>query len=107
MKGWYRKRGNKGVKIEIEPGGLTSSVFLEKCGIVELVLPDWTKYINCRDNKLTELIIPDSVQYINCMDNNLTELIVPDDCKVHCDPNVMIITKTMYNRSKRLKNILK
>jgi hypothetical protein len=83
------------------------TIALNNSDLIELVIPDWAKYINCMGNNLTELIIPDSVQYLSCMNNNLTELIVPDNCAVYCDYNVKLINKTMYNRINRLKQILK
>jgi hypothetical protein len=75
--------------------------------LTKLDLPDSVKIINCHNNNLTKLIIPDSVEYIDCRYNQLTELVVPDNCKVKCDNKCVVITRTMYNRSKRLKQILK
>jgi hypothetical protein len=75
--------------------------------LTNLAIPDGIEYIRCSNNKLTKLDLPDSVQYVKCINNNLTELIVPDNCEVYCDPHVKVITRTMYNRSKRLKDILK
>jgi hypothetical protein len=75
--------------------------------LTKLDLPDGIKRVYCYNNQLTKLDIPDSVSCINCRYNQLTELIVPDNCIVECDPGVKIITRTMFNRSKRLKQILK
>jgi hypothetical protein len=121
MNGWYIK--NNGVKHElimdcnillnesdinelVLPSG-ARNVYCWRNNLTELIIPDGLEQIDCSSNQLTELIVPDSVMWIHCYDNNLTELIVPDNCKVNCDPNVMIITKTMINRSNRLKNLLK
>ncbi len=75
--------------------------------LTKLILTDSVEYIECYNNQLTELDLPDSVERIHCRDNYLTELIVPDDCIVDCDDTVKVITRTMFNRSKRLKAILK
>jgi hypothetical protein len=85
----------------------TNTIFnLQQLNIIELVIPSQVKNVWCNHNQLTELDIPDSVEYVDCRNNNLTELIVPDNCEVYCDPHVKVITRTMYNRSNRLKNIL-
>ncbi len=88
---------------------LEQSEIIELSGrdIIELVLPDGVGVIWCWNNKLTELVIPNGVKQINCSGNQLTELIIPDNCRVYCDPSVKLITRTMFNRSKRLKNLLK
>ncbi len=75
--------------------------------LTELVIPNGVIEVYCSDNLLTELIVPDQVKRLDCMNNQLTELIVPDDCYVVCDNTVKLITRTMYNRSNRLKAILK
>ncbi len=106
MDGWYRT--SSWIKQKILTNQLfPNEVFLPHKDIIELIIPHWAKDVNCYSNKITELIIPDSVKYIDCRSNEITELIVSDDCKVLCDDSVKIITRTMYNRSNRLKNILK
>jgi hypothetical protein len=101
MKGWYKT--SDGTLHEFEaPYGIN----LNNKGIIELVIPDGVKEVSCYDNYLTELVIPDQVELIYCWNNKLTELIVPDDCKVLCDKDVQVITRTEL-RSKRLKAILK
>jgi hypothetical protein len=121
MNGWYIT--STGGKVILEP---PYSIAVARMDLIELVIPDGAidvecfgnnltkliipdsvKYIRCWDNNLTELIIPDQVKYINCRNNKLTELVVPDGCRVNCDESVNQINKTMYNRSNRLKNILK
>jgi hypothetical protein len=102
MKGWYIT--SDGSKHELIQSG---AIYLNNMDLIELVIPNRVVQIRCNGNKLTELIIPDKVEWINCMNNNITELIVPDDCIVHCDDTCKVITRTMYNRSKRLKAILK
>ncbi len=84
-------------------------VFLdcEHNNLTELIIPSSVEWIDCNHNNLTKLDLPDSVQFINCRNNRLTELIIPDDCNVLCDPDVRVITRTMFNRSNRLKNLLK
>jgi hypothetical protein len=120
-----------GTKHILEPN---NSIYLCNMGIIELVLPDGIKIINCRDNKLTELIIPegtervwcwgneltkldlpDSVIKADCYFNKLTELIVPDillnnyseEALLGYDNDCIPISRTMFNRSKHLKSILK
>ncbi len=121
MKGWYKT--SDGTLYELET---TNDISLCYMDLIELVIPDGVRVVWCWNNKLTELIIPDSVvavlcdknlltklivpdqvEYINCRNNQLTKLIVSDNCAVDCDPGVNRINKLMYNRSKRLKNILK
>jgi hypothetical protein len=82
-------------------------VYCDNNYLTELIIPNGVKQVYCYNNKLTKLDLPDSIEYIECWYNKLTELIVPDNCRVDCDPNVMIITQTMYNRSIKLKAILK
>jgi hypothetical protein len=101
MKGWYKT--SKGIKYEL----YLDFINVSGMDITELVIPYGVKQIWCISNKLTELIIPDSIISIRCRHNNITELIVPDHCEVECDESVNIITRTMYNRSNRLKAILK
>jgi hypothetical protein len=101
MKSWYV---NDYGKKELEPSDLINLSYMD---LTELVLPDGVKEVWCRNNQLNELIIPDQVEYISCKGNNLTELIVPDHCIVDCDNTVKVITRTMHNRSNRLKAILK
>jgi hypothetical protein len=95
---------SKGDKVILE---LSDHISVTSKDLIELFIPDGIIEINCGDNQLTRLILPDSVEYIYCWNNNLTELIIPDNCKVNCDHNVKLITRTMFNRSKRLKQILK
>ncbi len=130
MKGWYKT--SYGEKYEFIS---SVRIYLTIMDITELVIPDGvidiycfgnklTKlyfpdsviYIDCEGNYLTELIVPDRVKYIDCRNNRLTELIVPDHCQVKCDESCKVITRTMYcgaiprsgyNRSNRLKAILK
>jgi hypothetical protein len=95
---------SNGSKFEFE----TYSIIYETSSdIVELFIPDGIIEIYCGDNQLTELIVPDSVKELYCVKNKLTELIVPDDCEVYCDDTCKVITRTMYNRSIKLKAILK
>jgi hypothetical protein len=102
MNGWYKT--SDGVLHELEA---TETIILPGMDITELIISKSVKYIYCFDNKLTELIVPESVKNLFCADNQLTELIVPDDCIVSCDLDCKVITRTMFNRSKRLKVILK
>ncbi len=121
MKGWYIARD--GSKHELESDYIIN---LSSMDIVKLVIPNGAKKVYCYNNKLTELVIPNgvievycwlnkltelylpcSVEYIDCKNNQLTELIVSDNCEVSCDDHVNVINRTMYNRSKRLKNLLK
>jgi hypothetical protein len=95
---------SNGEKIIITPDTI---IILCDRSITQLFIPDGTKYVNCNNNQLTELIVPDQVEYINCKRNKLTELIVPDNCIFECDKSCRIIRRTMYNRSKRIKSILK
>jgi hypothetical protein len=121
MKGWYIDI--YGVKRELEQTNrinlgsrqiteliIPNDVKVVCCNgnhLTKLIIPNGVKEVYCNGNNLTELAIPDSVKWVYCWDNNLTELIYPDNCYVKCDPNVKLITRTMYNRSKRLKAILK
>jgi hypothetical protein len=102
MNGWYIK--SNGVKVILES---TDDIDLHYMCLIELVIPDGVTHIWCYGNQLTKLDLPDSVQFISCWNNFLTELIVPDNCRFDCDYTVNVITKTMYNRSKRIKAILK
>jgi hypothetical protein len=102
MNGFYVD--SYGVKCEFGPN---FNFYLSGKNLVEFIIPDGSRVIHCNNNNLTKLDLPDSVEYISCKGNNLTELIVPDNCGVDCDPDVRIITRTMYNRSNRLKNLLK
>jgi hypothetical protein len=104
MKGWYKTSDEYGFKHCFERN---YNIGLNGRRITELVIPDGVKQIWCISNNLTELIIPSSVELIDCRYNKLTELIVPDNCMVFCDDTVKVITRTMYNRSNRLKAILK
>ncbi len=101
MNGWYKT--SDGTKHIIESRKIIN---LSQKDIVELVIPNNTEWISCRLNNLTELIIPDSVEWIDCENNKLTELGVPNECQIYCDKSVKLTSKLMYNRSKRLKNIL-
>ncbi len=102
MKGWYKT--SDGTLHELY---LTYIIDLHNMDVVELVIPDGVEEVHCDENKLTELIIPYSVERICCWGNNITELIVPDNCIVQRDPGCVVITRTMYNRSIKLKNLLK
>ncbi len=102
MNGWYKT--SDGIKHKVDA---TEYIVLNNMGIIELVLPDGIKKVYCWNNNLTELDLPDSVEWINCRANKITELICPDNCGVNCDNMCKVITRTMYNRSNRLKNILK
>jgi hypothetical protein len=121
MNGWYIGLGGRRYDIEsyhiisltnkniIElfiPNGVID-VYCGRNNLTKLVIPYGVREVYCSDNLLTELIVPESVKKLYCSDNQLTELIVPDDCYVVCDNTVKLINKTMYNRSKRLKTILK
>jgi hypothetical protein len=120
MNGWYIK--SNGILRELEPYDI-----INVCGmnIVELVIPNGVRAVYCFNNQLTELIIPssvetiwcwnnqltkldlpDSVIEIRCSDNPLIELVIPDKCSGFVDKDCICIRRTMYNRSKRLKNIL-
>ncbi len=101
-RGWYIKSTGEKVILKTD-----HRIDLINMDIVELFITNGVTHVECRDNNLTKLDLPDSVQFINCRNNRLTELIIPDDCKVLCDPDVRVITRTMFNRSNRLKNLLK
>jgi hypothetical protein len=99
--GWY-------INYDGEKHIIKSSVlYLESRYITELFIPNGVKEVWCNCNYLTKLDLPDTVEWIDCRFNGLTELICPDNCIVDCDPNVKLITRTMYNRSIKLKAILK
>jgi hypothetical protein len=120
MNGWYITDGNlyeletanrielcnKDITELVIPDGV-KDIWCWENKLTKLILPNTIEYINCYDNNLTELIIPDSVVFVHCINNNLTELIVPDNCIVECDNTCLVITRTMYNRSVKLKSILK
>jgi hypothetical protein len=100
--GWYKTAD--GIKDKLDPGGW---VYVAHMNIVELNIPAEAEFIYCHNNFLTKLDLHGSVKLVNCKNNLITELIVPDDCDVYCDQHVNVITRTMYNRFNRLKNILK
>ncbi len=83
MNGWYIT--SDGTKHIIYP---TNTVSLIDMCIIELVLPNQVKSVNCSYNNLTKLTIPDSVEEIRCKDNFLTELIIPNKVKsINCSNN--------------------
>jgi hypothetical protein len=102
MKGWYIT--SDGLKCEFI--STTGIITVSSMNITELVIPDGVKEVFCYDNQLIKLDIPDSVTYISCKRNSLTELIIPDHCGVYRDESCKVITRTMFNRSNRLKSIL-
>jgi hypothetical protein len=61
MNGYYKT--SSGQYFEIFGNNLPIILISKK--IIELVLPDNTKYIYCQDNILTELIIPKKYKYDN------------------------------------------
>ena len=74
---YYKQIDGKKVEFVID---YQKYLYLSYMNIVELILPDGCRVVNCENNQLKELIIPNSCKSISCHNNQLKELIVTDVC---------------------------
>ncbi len=103
MNGWYIK--SDGVKHELTPKDLR---YFNEVDLVELFLPDYIKEINFYDQTLKNMIFDSGVRMhlkLFCGEK-FTQIICPDNCKIFNDGTGKIMTRTMYNRSIKLKKLL-
>ena len=76
MKAYYKKSNGKVVELEQK-----NYLYLWSKNIVELIIPDGCRIVECSNNQLTDFIIPDGCKAVRCDNNQLTELIIPDGCE--------------------------
>ena len=92
-KGYYITADVK--KVNLSP---QLAIDVSNRNIVELVVPEGTKYVWGYNNNLTKLNLPEGIEDVYCYNNKLTELILPNRVeKVVCDIGVKLIN---YNKEK-------
>ena len=76
MKSYYKTSDGKVIELKKQ-----EKLYLLNRNIVELVITDVFKEINCQHNQLTKLIIIDGCEVVKCHNNQLKELIISDKCE--------------------------